>query len=319
MYVGAGSPDYLYSFSLADGTQKWSYATGHGACKMPTYDYNAAGNKVVVSAVDWVIGLQDNGSSTAELWSPAAVNLAGAGTPYISYDGSSFFVPYTGNLTKRSMANPATSPVTVAVADISPSADIVVSSNYVYVGTTGGSIKRYDAADLTHLTTASLTGSPSVSLPLLASRTTLYVTPDNGKVHAVKFSTMAEKWVHSYSQTGNNSGAAFMDLAQDKLYTTAGNFVYKIADNSTSSAESWYYDASAAVNSGPIYYNGTVYFGKSNGSYYLLDNGTGAVRASWPKSTAAGNASAGPWIDLTNGQVIFGTTGGNLDAYDLEP
>jgi fibronectin-binding autotransporter adhesin len=320
IYVGSGTPDSLYSFSLVNGSVKWSYPTGHGACKNPTYDYNGSEFKIVAAAADWVIGRQDNGAGSSDLWAPAAINLPGAGTPYISIDGNSFIVPYSGNLTKRNMANPASSPVTVAVTNISTSADMVVNNNHVYVATTDGCINRFDAADLTHLTTyGPIAGSPSITLPLLESRTTLYVLPDNGTVQAINIASMTSKWTHPYSQAGNNTGPAFLTTDRDTLYTAAGNYVYKIADKGTSAAEAWYYNAGATVGSGPIFYNGTVYFGSNGGSYFLINDATGAARPTWPRTSATGNATTGPWIDAANNQVLFGTTGGNLDAFSLEP
>jgi hypothetical protein len=73
------------------------------------------------------------------------------------------------------------------------------------------------------------------------------------------------------------------------------------------------------VNSGPIWYGATVYFGCSNGSYYAINDATKGVRANWPRAISNGDALGGPWIDVTNNEVIFGTTGGNLDAFTLEP
>jgi fibronectin-binding autotransporter adhesin len=320
LYLSAGSPDILYSRSLADGSQKWSYATGHGVCRNPTYDFDGANYKVLASAVDWVIGQQDNGTTSADLWSPAAINLPGAGTPYISPSGASFYVPYTGNLTKRNIAAPASSPLTIAVGDISTVADIVVASDYVYVATTGGCINRYDAGDLTNLTTyGPMGGAPGILQPLLMANRVLYVMPDNDSLIAISTSTMGRKWGHKYSQSaGKNSGAAFIEKWSNSLYTVAGSYVYKIADNGGSAGETWFYNALSTVNSGPIPYGGTVYFGRSTGNYYAIKDADGSTRAGWPRTLGSGNASAGPWVDVSNDQVIFGTTGGNLDAFDLE-
>ncbi len=314
LYLGTGSPDALSCNNLDDGSQTWSVSTGHGACRRPTYSYSGTNYQIVASAVDWVIGVQDNGNGTTTgLWSP--VNLTGAGTPYIGYDGTSFFVPYAGNLTKMSMSSPTTSPTTTAVSNISTAADIVVASDYVYVATTDGYLNKYDAGGLAIVTSYPIPGSPSVNLPLLVSGATLYVTPNNGTMVAVSTSTMTANWAYSYSQAGTNSGPAFATPGGNAIYAAAGNYVYKIQDQGTSASETWKFDASAAVNSGPIYCNGTVYFGRKNNNYYAINDTTGVVRSSWPYSSATGNASSGPWIDQANSQVLFGTDGGDLDAF----
>lgn len=322
LYLATGSSDYLYSRSLTDGSEKWNYPTGHGACGQPTYFYTGAVYKVLASAVDWVIARQDDGASSSQIFAP--LNLAGAGTPYVSYNGASFFVPYTGNLTKRSMADPTSGPVTVAVGSISTSADIVEGSDFVYCATTNGYVNRYDAADLTNLTQSTqISTGPSVNLPLVYSMGTLYVTPNNSTVQAFTTSTMgAAKWSMTYSgaATGaTNTGPAYIIQSRDTLYTAAGNYVVKVGCVSGSGTQKWVYDAGGAVNSGPICYSATVYFGRNGGSYYAIDDATGLIRANWPYTSASGNATSGPWIDETNTRVIFGTTGGNLDAFALEP
>jgi outer membrane protein assembly factor BamB len=105
---------------------------------------------------------------------------------------------------------------------------------------------------------------------------------------------------------------------KDTIYTAAGNFVYKIANIGSLADEIWYYDALAQVESGPISWNGTAYFGSNTPRYFAVDDATGLIESNWPLSVGSGNASAGPWIEpFTNQIVIFGSTGGNLDAYDL--
>ena len=147
IYVGTGTPDNLNCRSLADGSVKWTYPTGHGACHSVSYNYNGTKYQVVASAVDWIIGQQDDGGSSSNLWPLPAYNFVGAGTPYVSYTGASLFVPYTGNLTMLNMANPATAPVNKAVANISTSADLVVANDYVYAATTTGIVDQFQATD----------------------------------------------------------------------------------------------------------------------------------------------------------------------------
>jgi hypothetical protein len=314
LYIGGGSPDSLYSRSLANGSRNWSFYTGHGACHAPSYGFSGGTYKIVASAVDWVIGVQDNGTA---LW--PAVNLTGAGSPYVGVNNNNFYVAYNGNLSKRKMAD-GTDSQTVGVGSISTAADLVVASDYVYAATTNGYVNRYDAGDLTHVSSyGPISGGPRIDLPLLMSGGTLYITPNNGSLYAVTTATMAAKWSLNYSHGGTNTGAAYTVAGRDTIYATATNYVYKIADKSGSGEEKWSFNVLAAVNSGPLFYGATVYFGRNDGRYYAIKDVDGTLRTNWPRSTGNGDASSGPWIDPANNEVIFGTTNGNLDAFPLEP
>jgi hypothetical protein len=232
-----------------------------------------------------------------------------------SPDSASFFVAYTGNLSKRSMTTGA-SVIDVPVSNISTVADIVVFSDYVYVATTDGKVHKGDAVDFTPLSTyGPIAGSPAINLPLIITDTTLYVAPNNATLHAVRTSNMASKWGSPFALRGANTGAPYALAQSNTIYAAAGNYVQKLTDAGGSASEVWYFNASAPVNSGPIQYNAAVYFGRNNNAYYALDTTAGGVVATWPYNSVNGNATSGPWIDQTNGNVLFGSTGGDLDAF----
>ena len=65
-------------------------------------------------------------------------------------------------------------------------------------------------------------------------------------------------------------------------------------------------------------YNGKVYFGCKTGKYYVINDADKSLILGWPYGGAGGNANTGPWIDVGNSRVIFGTTSGDLDAFTLE-
>lgn len=318
--TGAGAGDSIRSHSLATGARNWSSSTGgKGACKTPTWGYYSGSGtyKVLAAATNCIIGKQENGTDLS--WSPLTIN--GAGTPYISPAGDSFYVPASAGIVRCGMGDPVTHQSSKAVPSLNASADIVVSSDFLYCGTTDGKVYRLDLGDFTTLTFyGPMGGSPRVDLPLIKRGGTLYATPNNDTLHAINTAApMGLKWKWGYTQHTANTGPAFMTNDKDTIYTAAGNYVYKIADKATAAEEKWYYNTLSTINSGPVRYNGTVYFGASNGNYYAVKDADGMIRANWPRSIATGNASAGPWIDPTTAEVIFGTTGGNLDAFDLEP
>lgn len=196
----------------------------------------------------------------------------------------------------------------------------MVASDFVYVATTDGKVIRGDAGDFTTLSTyqpGSLSGV-AINLPLVLQNGTIYITPSNNTLHAVSTTNMTTaKWSTTYGLGTGNTGPAFIANLSDSLYTAVGNYVYLYKSDGTKIWNTA--DLTAQVGSGPIAYNQSVYFGRNSGYYYALNDADGSVRSGWPYTSASGNATSGPWIDVTNSRVIFGTTGGNLDAFTLEP
>ena len=324
IYIGTAAPSTLYSRSLSNGSQNWAFPSNHGACQKPTHAYTGTSYKVFAASTDYVIALQDNGSGYATIsgWPGQEISCTGAGTPYVSVNNSYLYVPCTdGNLRQINISNGAVYK-TQAVSGLNVSADMIAAGDYVYVATNDGHISRHDAGDVTTVSSYSIGSATGINLPLLRSGTTLYVTPNNQTLMAFTVPAVSTKWTPTaltYSQSGNNTGAAYASGDRDTIYTAAGAYVYKIGDAGASASEKWYFQAPATVNSGPICYGSTVYFGCSNGSYYAINDANRSVRTNWPGSTGSSDASGGPWIDLSNNQVIFGTAGGHLDAYTLEP
>jgi autotransporter-associated beta strand protein len=335
LYVGAGST--LYSRNLSNGSNNWAtpFSSGHGAVHKPTCAYIGSSYQTFAAETNYFLGVQDNGSAygTISGWPGTEISLTGAGTPYVSASGTYLYVPCSnGNLTLISMSNGSVYK-TQAVTLLDTSVDMVSRQDYLYVASTNGNINRLDQADGTAVTTYALPSAVQViSLPLLMSgdENSLYVTPAaNNMIVALNVSgaTLTTKWsptTFSYTNAANNTGAAYTNKSSNAIYTAAGNYVYKITDNGggTAPTQTWCFTASAKVNSGPIWYTTTgttVYFGCSNGSYYAINDANWTALSGWPKATDNNDASLGPWIDPTNNEVIFGTTGGHLDAYTLVP
>jgi hypothetical protein len=154
----------------------------------------------------------------------------------------------------------------------------------------------------------------AISLPLLVQDGACYITPDNSTVYSVNASNLtSENW--TCNVTDNNTGPAFIEESGSNLYVAVSDSVKKISISA--GTQTMAFDAGATVSSGPIVYGNYVYFGVSNGNYYAITT-DGAGVAKWPFSNTSGNANTGPWIDIGNAQVIFATTGGNIDAFDLE-
>ncbi len=314
MYAGSGASVYKLScINLSNGNEIWSYPTkAYGACNTPSYDYVDGSYKVVASAGNYVFCLRDNGGNYTELFTP--VNLGStAGNPYISPDGtdSAFYVVYAGNLSKRNLYD-GTEVWTVGVSNATPDADIVVFDDVVFVGSTTGMVYKRNASDGSP--NQSYNASNKISLPLLVQGGSLYITPDNSTLYSVNSSNLTQtNWTLPLGT--NNSGPAFISKGGNDIFVAASDSVKKV--NVSSGTRIWSYYSSDTVASGPIPNGNYVYFGTNNGKYVAIDN-TPSLVSKWPYTNISGDANSGPWIDEGNSRVIFGTTGGNLNAFALE-
>lgn len=323
LYIGTGGgADSLRCINLANGALKWGYSTSPDDCRMPTCGWSGGKYKVIAAAGNTVHGRQDDGATSSEIFTP--INLgAAAGNPYVSIDDTTFFVTYGNNIThKKIAAGAATLPGwPQTLANLSKEADMVVYNDEIYVATNDGLICKYDFDGTQG---ASYNVGASVDLPLLCDGPVLFITPDNDSLFACSTSTMAPHWTQSVYLGAPNRGPAFTSILSGSLgwhsgiiYVAAGKTVKKITESGSTASVAWTSTASDTVRSGPILYNNVVYFGCDGGYYYAVSDADGAVLTDWPYTEATGNATSGPWIDI-KGRVIFGTDGGDLDAFDPE-
>jgi hypothetical protein len=319
LFVGTDkSAQELVCIDPVDGATKWTFnASAYGTCGMPTYTYSGGKYKIVASAGDFVIGRQDETPPpSSQLFPPQS--LTSPGNPYISPDDATFYVAYSGNITRKSLTTGADiSGWPQPLANVSRTADPVVFNDEVYVATTGGRVYKYDADGTQG---PYFNAGASVNLPLLFKNSVLYITPNSSNLYAVNPSSDITTAVWSMPLAAANTGPAFTHPDSQIIYIAAGSNIQRITDNGGSGHLDWTYGAGAPVESGPIGYNRVIYFGRTDGSYYAIrDNGTSAaLMHNWPYTSASGNGNTGPWIDEINSLIIFGTTGQDLDAFTLE-
>jgi outer membrane protein assembly factor BamB len=146
----------------------------------------------------------------------------------------------------------------------------------------------------------------------------LIATPATNRIHAVNAANMNQMWV-SPVLADNCTGEALMLSGSPKIYVAAGTRVYRLTNNGNDASidAGWPFDAGATVNSGPLPYRGKVFFGRTNGRYYALDDNTAGLVDQWPFSSVSGDGDIGPWIDVTNNRVLFASTGSDLHAFDV--
>jgi hypothetical protein len=311
LFVGTGSAKQLLSRQLSNGNSLWSYATPNGNCGSPSYAFVGSNYDLVAANGTYVVGVQDNGGSYTELFTPKNLGFA-VGNPYISIDNSSFYFVCNNTMYSKSLATGATL-WTAPLSNASTGSDIVVSSDYIYAPASDGVVKG-DVVDFTPLSKYTIAGNPGINLPLSVMHDTLYVTPNTNKLYGVSVTNMTTLyWQATLGAT--SSAPAFPVYNTSTVYAAAGTAVQKVQGGSVV----WTYDVGATITGGPIMMNSVVYFGTSTGKYYAArDNGaTYAPVAKWPVTTASGSCTC-VWIDQTNSRVIFSTDGGNLDAFPLQ-
>jgi len=317
LYVGTGaSTNNLVAIKLSDGTNRWTASMSGNSINMPTYGYNGTQYLIVASAGYYVFGRNEDGSQLF-----AGQNLGGtAGNPYVGTDNASFFLVYGDSIGKRTLSN-GNRVWATKVANASPTADIAVFSDAVYMATTDGYVKKFDL-DGTLLNTSASLGA-SINLPILADLSTMYITPNSSSLYALNSSNLSAKWGGPVALAAANTGAAFTTYtpsgaSNGKIFVACGSNIQKITDNGASGTVTWTYNAGGTISSGPLAYNSIVYFGRNGGRYYAIkDNGASAsLTGKWPFTAATNDATSGPWSDQAH--IIFGTTGGNVDMFSLE-
>lgn len=316
IYLGSDD-DKLYSVSLSSGATNWTYNTGsYGDCNPPSYIYDGSKYDLYFTAGNWLMARQDDGNSSSEIFIPQNLAYA-AGNPYTTSDDSYLFVTYTNKVTKRSRSTGAVqSGWPVTLTGVSTSVDPAVYSDQLFVATTAGVVNKYDMD-------GTLSGTydmkTAMNQPLLSISTVLYaVSSAKDSLIALNRSTMAKKW--AVKLTTNPSGPPFSSGdGIGTIWVPVGTRVEKIADAGASASVTWTSPAASdSVKSGPIMPDSVVYFGVKGGSYYSIKNSDGTVKTNWPYTPPVGDANVGPWIDITNNRVLFGTINGELDAFTLQ-
>jgi len=315
MYVSFGEGEKrLYNVNLRTGKKEWQYPTsGYGPSRQPTTSYIDGLSHVFLTAGKYVVALTDRGNRRDQLFKPIEF-YTDAGIPYPSPDDSSFYVTYGSFLTKREIRTGKR--IWTRLAPLaSIDADMVVFNDELYVALEVGIIIKYDT-DGTPLG-INYAGA-SVKQPLLVKGGTLYVSPESERLYAFSTSNMRRKWRVPFNLGGENTGPAYSSTANNSVYVALENGVKRIADTGESGSEVWYHATEQPVQSGPIEYNGYVFYGRNNGGLYMLNDSTGTpVDNAWPWCCMDDNADMGPWIDPYNLQVIFGTSAGELKAFSL--
>jgi hypothetical protein len=308
---------YIEKRNMSTGSASWSYNTTHTTTGLSyTWDSDNDEYIIVYSAGNYLGSVTDEGSGYNVEWGPTNIGST-VGIPYVDPDGTYFYVVYGNTLAKRNVSN-GNVVDTYTFTNADTDVELVVTNNEIYAANESGVVKKFYPDGSAGLSRA--TGK-KISNSLLVVQNTLYAAPDTNYIYAISTSTMSQKW-QSELLAADITGEAFSHIGtNNKIFVSAGNYIYRLTDNDGSCTidTDWPFDAGATVNSGPLLYSGVVYFGRTGGRYYALDNSDAGVLDEWPHMTILGDANLGPWIDQSSspGQVIFTSTGGDFDAFAI--
>ncbi|MDD5675885.1 MAG: hypothetical protein PHC61_17070, partial [Chitinivibrionales bacterium] len=317
IYVAGGNT--LYALRLDSGLTAWSYNSGTGACGTPSYDYIGSTYNIVYCQGQT---MYRNADVAATTWSQALG--ANPGTPYVDVSDTAVYVLLDNNTLSMRKFSTGVQNWSANAPNACIKGDIVVMSGYVLAGTTTGIISRFDQGDGTNSQNFTTGCGDSINFPLYATSAAIYAAPAADKLYTRNVTSLATAYWPSpyYVQLSSTiTGAPFVDYNAAKIYVAAGSNVVCINDKGPGASGggeiSWTYPAGATVHSGPVPYNGYLYFGRDNGQYFCIYASTQVLGTNWPYVSASGNATCGPWIDITSAtkQVIFGTDAGDMHCF----
>lgn len=311
-----GNENAVYGLSSADGSVRWKYLSPYGKCSAPACWFSSM-HWIYVTSGKYLLCRCDRGTYST---SHFVIDLKStAGQPVVS-DDSCLYVAAGGSLIKLSVPNGERQFAT-AVPDISIDMAPVASNGFVFVTTTAGLVLKIDAYDGT-IVAGYAAGCP-ISQPLQLADSLLFLSPGNASVCAIHIGTMTEEF-RAGPLPARVSGPILCGTGNSGLLVPAGNELIKIAGDSKSQTSGifWKGGAGTTIKSSLAtvsFGNNPVYFASSAGAYFAINGADGnSVSDYWPFSDGVkGEALSGPWIDLDAWVVIFGTTGGNLDAFSL--
>ncbi len=320
----SGTPDVISCNNSSDGSTMWTFSTtGSATISQPEYyssstTYNVAFSGGPTSNLLYVV--QDSVMKASQMsYSPISLPAANAGDPIASPDQSEIFIISSGNLSSYNASTGSsisTFPRTDQ-ANISPSADLVIFSDAIYDATTDGKMEKRDYSGA-YLST--WTGAGSVDYPFAISDNVAYIATSTPKLYAVDITTMTTKW--SWGMNAAAAAPLFVSHNAAGPWVANGRYLDKVVNGAVTSP-GWEYDPGSGnkITGGPVAMgngNGPVYFGATSGKYYAVDDATGLIfNANWP-ITAPTGAVCSPWVDVFTWKVLFGSAGGNLDAFPID-
>jgi len=303
VYIGSGD-GYLYAFAAATGALIWKAQTGATVTSSP----NKVGNTVYVGSGNGKLDAFNVGNGTLR-WT-VATGAAITSSPDVAgnlvYVGSNDTKLYAVNALTGAVAWTVTTGGAVASTP-------AIANGVVYVGSNDAKLYAVNAATGT-ITWTAMTGGPVASSAAVANGV-VYIGSGDRKVYAFPTacaSTCSPLWSATTGGVVRSSpavtdGIVYVGSGDAKLYAFApstgapvdsaaylggpAHSSYNPAattitpQNAVAMVRSWQWIAdapplpqlSAGLFSSPVVYHHHIYFGSNNGSFYALDDRTGAL------------------------------------------
>ncbi len=311
-YIG-GSSGKLYSLN-ADGSTRWPapFDTGSPITSAPQVVVEG-GNTYIYAANDagTIFKIQDMGSSGTTAWT-LALGAVVKSEPIIDRVNNAMYVGAAQKLYKiDTNATPATVIWDTAAAisgNLTGSAAVdnfTAGINSCWIGSEGGSLYNINTGDGTvhsfFATGGAIKSSPFIDAAYTGYTNNLFIASFSGKLYCKSSGNLTTyPWATDNFNPGNSpiNTVPFVDLmASPKMVyfgtgvagtiCTNDNKLYQVNAENGTQAGCWTFTAGGPINSSPIVYNNTVFFGSDDGKCYALSTSNGSLKTGWPVTTGA--------------------------------
>ncbi|MBS0663476.1 MAG: PQQ-binding-like beta-propeller repeat protein, partial [Verrucomicrobia bacterium] len=298
--------DRVYALN-ANGTKKWSYATGQPV-DLSSPAIGSDGTVYIGSGSKKLYAL--DGSTGAFKWSFTATTAVIA-SPVVATDGTVYFRDDT---TLYALKSDGTQKWTFALAGGTYASPGIAADGTVYVGATGGNFYAINPDGAKKWATPFTANGDIYTSPAIANDGTIYFGTLNGYFYALK-PDGTQKWV--WDKLAGSSITSSPVLAPDgTIYFGAYDHkLHALTDNGSSASEKWSYTMGDEVRAATpaVAASGTVYMPDYDGYIYAISS-SGTLVTTYATGTLLRSSPM-----IANGQLIVGAADGLVYAFALDP
>lgn len=291
VFVG-NNDGILYAFRTDTGAQRWTYNVGTEIMSQP----NVLNSEIYFGANDGkVYGLVDGATPTKKSWAPKSISASPVKSSCILATVSSELRIFVGGDDNKlhcfRQSDGSTVWNTSDLGGIVTSTPAVFGDGYVYVGAENGSVAKINVTNGQVSNSASGLTKVSASPTLDKTAGYVFIGAWDNKLRVFAASNMAENVCFGTSGCGLNDatlqqfkGAVF--YTGGKIYIgNSNNKAYCLqftAPSTLAYCANWSsYDTSGdgagEIVSMPVLFNSYVYFGSTNGWFYILNDSNGTL------------------------------------------
>ncbi|MBI4895730.1 MAG: PQQ-binding-like beta-propeller repeat protein [Candidatus Aenigmarchaeota archaeon] len=188
-----------------------------------------------------------------------------------------------------------------------------ISNGIMYIGCGNNGLHAVNITNLSAVTALwifNLTDWTEVS-PVIRNNV-VFTAAYSGNVTAINATTGQKIW--SQSIGGFPAASPALGFSGTYLFETNGGLNKTFALNVTDGSKLWNFTADNGLDTTPVFRNGILYIGSSNGTIYALNATNGSQIWNRHLSPYTGQSYASPIVSSDGGTVIVGSGNGSLDV-----